>query len=50
MKDFFLACRQTTKFFTSCYHHFGCAQTGMPKLPKIGNLRIFAISLEKHWR
>ena len=27
---------------------FGCAQPGMAKVPKIGSLHIFAISLEKH--
>ena len=28
--------------------HFGCVQPGMPKIPKIRSLDIFAISPEKH--
>ena len=44
-----LACRQTSKFSTSWYYHFGCAYPDMPKVRKIRSLHIYAISPEKHW-
>ena len=36
------------KSSTSWFYHFGCIQPGMPKIPKIRSLHIFAVSSEKH--
>ena len=44
----FLACRETSKFSTSWYHHFGCAYLDMPKVPRIWRFHVYAISPEKH--
>ena len=44
---YFLTYRKKSKFSTSWYYHFGCAQLGMPKVPKIRSSHIFAISPEK---
>ena len=35
------------KFSASWYCHFGCEKPSMPKIPKIENFHIFAISFEK---
>ena len=46
----FLTWRKTSKFSTSWFYHIGCVYLGMPKVPKIRILHIFAISLEKYGR
>ena len=48
MKKFVFGMERNSKIFYKLMLSYGCAQPGMPKVPKIGNLLIFAISLERN--
>ena len=40
--------QKNSNISTKWHYYLVCAQPDMPKVPKIGSLHIFVISLEKH--
>ena len=43
-----ICCPKINTKVISWYYRLGCVQPGMPKIPKVRSLHIFAISPEKH--
>ena len=43
-----ISCPKINTNVISWYYHLGCVQPGMPKIPKVRSLHIFAISPEKY--